>query len=41
MASRIIGISGVAGSGKDLFYNLLKEHINCERFSLADEIKSE
>ncbi len=41
MASRIIGISGVAGSGKDLFYSLLKEHINCERFSLADEIKSE
>ena len=41
MASKLIGISGVAGSGKDLFYSLLKDHINCEKFSLAEEIKSE
>ena len=41
MSSKIIGISGVAGSGKDLFYNLLKDYITCERFAIADELKIE
>ena len=39
--SRIIGISGVAGSGKDTFFNLLQSYLNardigCIKVSLAD-----
>jgi hypothetical protein len=41
MNHKIIGISGVAGSGKDTFYELLSERIPCQRFSLADELKKE
>jgi len=39
--NKIIGISGVAGSGKDTFYSLLSEVIPCTRYSLADELKRE
>jgi hypothetical protein len=39
--NKIIGISGVAGCGKDTFYSLLSEKIPCERFSLADALKTE
>ena len=38
---KVIGISGVAGSGKDLFYSLLSRKINCERYALADNLKKE
>ena len=41
MTNQIIGISGVAGSGKDTFYSLLSEVLPCSRFSLADELKRE
>ena len=37
----IIGISGVAGVGKDTFFNLLNERVPCRRYSLADELKKE
>jgi hypothetical protein len=37
----IIGISGVAGSGKDTFFNLLSARAPCKRYSLADELKRE
>ena len=36
-----IGLSGVAGSGKDLFFSLLSQKINCEKYSLADSLKLE
>jgi hypothetical protein len=35
----IIGITGLAGSGKDTFYSLLSKNIPFVRFSLADELK--
>jgi len=38
---KIIGLSGVAGVGKDLFYSLLSEKLPCLRFSLADNLKTE
>ena len=37
----IIGLSGVAGSGKDTFYQLLAEQLPCKRVSLADALKEE
>jgi len=37
----IIGISGVAGAGKDTFFNLLSGRAPCKRYSLADELKRE
>lgn len=37
----VIGISGVAGSGKDTFFHLLNQRINCKRVSLADALKEE
>jgi len=37
----IIGIAGVAGSGKDTLFKILSSKINCIRFSLADELKKE
>ena len=37
----VIGISGVAGSGKDLFYSLLSARLNTRRMALADELKRE
>jgi hypothetical protein len=41
-----IGISGLAGVGKDLFLKLFSEeisklHLTCKRFALADELKNE
>ena len=38
---KIIGLSGVAGAGKDLFYELLSERIPCFKISLADNLKFE
>lgn len=43
---KVIGISGVAGSGKDQFYKLLeaklvKAHINSSRYAIADRLKEE
>lgn len=43
---KVIGISGVAGSGKDQFYRLLeaklkKAHINSSRYAIADRLKEE
>ena len=38
---KIIGIAGVAGSGKDLFHKLLSKELDCRRFSLGDELKEE
>ncbi len=35
----IIGITGLAGSGKDTFYSLLSKNMPFVRFSLADELK--
>ena len=37
----IIGLSGVAGSGKDLFFTLMRRLINVKRFSLADNLKED
>ena len=39
--NRIIGVSGVAGVGKDTFFQLLSEIIPCKRYALADELKKE
>ena len=39
--NKIIGISGVAGCGKDTFYSLLSQSLPCSKFSLADELKKE
>tara|TARA_Y100000310_G_C20636486_1_gene791434 strand:+ start:295 stop:915 length:621 start_codon:yes stop_codon:yes gene_type:complete len=39
--NKIIGISGVAGAGKDTFYSLLSQSIPCVKYSLADELKRE
>jgi len=36
-----IGISGVAGAGKDLFFTLLSKHMGVRRFALADQLKNE
>ena len=41
MRTKIIGVAGVAGSGKDLFYELLAQKIKCKRFSLGDVLKKE
>tara|TARA_Y100001973_G_C5183886_1_gene326616 strand:+ start:610 stop:1197 length:588 start_codon:yes stop_codon:yes gene_type:complete len=37
----IIGISGVAGSGKDTLFSLFSSRTKCKKFSLADELKRE
>ena len=37
----VIGLAGVAGSGKDTFYSILSSKINTKRFSLADKLKEE
>ncbi|MAH47193.1 hypothetical protein CMI37_15305 [Candidatus Pacearchaeota archaeon] len=39
--NKIIGISGVAGSGKDTFCDFLSARLPCERYSLATELKNE
>jgi hypothetical protein len=35
----ILGLSGVAGSGKDTFFSLLSQKLSFQRFALADELK--
>ena len=37
----VIGLSGVAGAGKDLFFNLLSKKMPVRRFALADKLKYE
>ena len=37
----VVGLSGVAGAGKDLFFKLLSKKLNCQKFSLADALKAE
>tara|TARA_Y100000766_G_C18916728_1_gene612181 strand:- start:9701 stop:10270 length:570 start_codon:yes stop_codon:yes gene_type:complete len=37
----VIGLAGVAGSGKDTFYSVLSSKIKANRFSLADKLKEE
>ena len=39
--NKVIGISGVAGTGKDLFYTVLSRYIKCKRYALADRLKTE
>ena len=39
--NKVIGLSGVAGVGKDLFYQILSSRIPCVRVSLADNLKKE
>jgi hypothetical protein len=40
--NNIIGVGGLAGSGKDTFVNLLQSKIpNVQRFALADSLKAE
>tara|TARA_Y100001938_G_scaffold22795_2_gene29542 strand:- start:4650 stop:5246 length:597 start_codon:yes stop_codon:yes gene_type:complete len=39
--NKIIGVSGVAGVGKDTFFQLLSEVVPCKRYALADELKKE
>lgn len=46
LKSNVIGVSGVAGSGKDTFYKLLQDYckardIKCARFSIADNLKKD
>ena len=41
MDNKIIGISGVAGSGKDLFFKLLSNLKKCRKISLAEALKKE
>jgi hypothetical protein len=36
-----IGVSGVAGAGKDLFFSILSRHMGVRRFALADKLKWE
>ena len=38
---KVVGISGVAGAGKDLFYSLLSNQINSVKYALADDLKKE
>ena len=37
----VIGLSGVAGCGKDTFFSVLSESMNVKRISLADSLKEE
>lgn len=39
--NKVIGISGVAGSGKDLFFSLLSNFKKCRKISLAEALKVE
>ena len=36
---KVIGLSGFAGSGKDLFYQILSKKLDIARYALADELK--
>ena len=37
----VIGLSGVAGVGKDTFYRILRRYIKIKRYALADILKEE
>jgi len=41
MSRTVIGLSGVAGSGKDLFFSMLNKKLPVRRFALADKLKWE
>ena len=41
MNRTVIGLGGVAGAGKDLFFSLLSKKLPVRRFALADELKRE
>lgn len=41
LTNTYVGLSGLAGSGKDLFYSLLSQRVPCVRLSLADPLKEE
>ena len=41
MDRTVIGLSGVAGAGKDLFFKLLSKKMTVRRFALADALKRE
>jgi hypothetical protein len=41
MNRTVIGLSGVAGAGKDLFFQLLSKELPVRRFALADALKRE
>tara|TARA_Y100000593_G_scaffold14582_1_gene27878 strand:+ start:26404 stop:26991 length:588 start_codon:yes stop_codon:yes gene_type:complete len=41
MNKKIIGLTGVAGCGKDTFFELVSKEANCQRYSLADGLKDE
>jgi hypothetical protein len=41
MSRTVIGLAGVAGAGKDLFFNLLSKRMPVRRFALADKLKWE
>jgi len=41
MKTKVIGLSGVAGAGKDLFFKLLSRQLPVRRFALADTLKME
>jgi len=41
LTNKVIGLSGVAGSGKDLFFTLLSKIKKCRRISIADALKEE
>lgn len=38
---KILGISGVARSGKDTFYSNMPKHVECQRLAFADQLKEE
>ena len=37
----VIGVSGLAGSGKDTFFKILSKKRKFKRYALADELKME
>ena len=40
--NKVIGLAGVAGSGKDLFFELLNSEVNdLKRYALADKLKAD
>jgi len=41
MSRTVIGLGGVAGAGKDLFFSLLSKKMPVRRFALADKLKWE
>jgi hypothetical protein len=37
----VIGLSGLAGAGKDFFFSLLSKRVKCKRYALADDLKKD